>query len=251
MTLAFSTKAGTLALLQDHLQVANIAPLVCFTVADWNADRDFCLREIAAKLSDGPWIIRSSCQCEDSASASNAGAFLSLPDIDIAGLADAIERVIAAYGAPGDADEVLVQPMLKDVVRSGVAFSHDPNTCAPYRVVNWSDGGDTAAVTGGLGGRTWQQAAQSPVAPPMELAGVFALLEELLSLFGNTPVDCEFAYTASPGGGENLWLLQARPLVLARNVEDESTQAARLNRILDKVARGMQPHPFLIGRRTV
>ena len=26
--------------------------------------------------------------------------------------------------------EVLIQPMLENVIRSGVAFSHDPNTCS-------------------------------------------------------------------------------------------------------------------------
>jgi len=60
---------------------------------------------------------------------------------------------------------VLIQTTLTQVVRSGVAFSHDPNTCAPYRVVNWSEGGDTAAVAGGMGGRVWQQAAHSAVPP--------------------------------------------------------------------------------------
>ena len=29
--------------------------------------------------------------------------------------------------------------MLENVIRSGVAFSHDPNTCSPYRVINWNE----------------------------------------------------------------------------------------------------------------
>ena len=39
--------------------------------------------------------------------------------------------------------------MLQNVIRSGVAFSHDPNTSAAYRVVNWSEGDDATFVTGG------------------------------------------------------------------------------------------------------
>ena len=70
----------------------------------------------------------------------------------------AIERVIESYGNINPIDEILVQPMLKNVVRAGVAFTHDPNTCSPYRIINWSEGTNTAEVTGGMGGKIWQQA---------------------------------------------------------------------------------------------
>jgi len=250
MPLAFSTKGGTLAVLQGVLQSARIAPLHVFTLAKWQADRSVCLSDIAGSLGAGPWIVRSSCGREDGAASSNAGAFLSIPNVNVTGLVSAVDQVIAAYSEPHATDEVLIQPMLTQVVRSGVAFSHDPNTCAPYRVVNWSEGEDTTSVTGGMGGRIWQQAAQSPIFPPEELSGVMALLEELLTLFSGVPIDCEFAVTLEDAT-EVLWLLQARPLILSGTTESATTQAVRLESIQLKVARGMQPHPFLMGRRTV
>ena len=250
MALAFSTKAATLAALQGVLKTARIAPLRTFTVANWQADRSACLSGVAGSLGAGPWIVRSSCGREDGAMSSNAGAFLSIPNVDAHRLEPAVEQVIAAYGEAQPSDEVLIQPMLTQVVRSGVAFSHDPNTCAPYRVVNWSEGSDTAAVTGGSGGRVWQQAANSAVLPPPTFAPIGALLDELLALFANVPLDCEFAVTRE-ADGEVLWLLQARPLVLLDSPEPEAVQAARLESIQRKVARGMQPHPFLMGQRTV
>lgn len=250
MALAFSTKAGTLAVLQGVLKTARIAPLRVFTVAQWQADRSVCFSGIAESLSAGPWIVRSSCGREDGAMHSNAGAFLSIPNVEAAGLESAVEQVIAAYGEAQPTDEVLIQPMLTQVVRSGVAFSHDPNTCAPYRVVNWSEGSDTAAVTGGAGGRVWQQAANSAVPPAPTFVPIVALLDELLALFDQVPLDCEFAVTRD-ADGEVLWLLQARPLVLPETPESATAQAARLESIQRKVARGMQPHPFLMGRRTV
>ncbi|MBF0125682.1 MAG: phosphoenolpyruvate synthase [Magnetococcales bacterium] len=248
---SFSTKAGTLEYLQTRLDgVARVAPLLYFTVRQWQEDRRVCLEAVTPAIGAAPWIIRSSCRREDGVTASQAGAYLSVAHVLPEGVEQAIEAVIASYGALEPEDEILVQPMLRGVVRSGVAFSHDPNTCAPYRVVNWSEGGDTAAITGGAGGRTWQQAARSPLPPPPALAGVVRLLEKLLALFGGVPVDCEFALT-SDGGQEILWLLQARPLVLTREPESDALQAMRLRRIEEKVARGMAPHPFLIGRRTV
>ncbi|OAH08969.1 hypothetical protein pfor_3c0289 [Rhodobacteraceae bacterium SB2] len=250
MSLAFSTKAGTLSVLQGVLRTARIAPSHVFTVAQWQVDRSVCFSGIVDSLGAGPWIVRSSCGREDGATSSNAGAFLSIPNVEAAGLESAVMQVIAAYGEAQPTDEVLIQPMLAQVVRSGVAFSHDPNTCAPYRVVNWSEGSDTSAVTGGMGGRVWQQAANSAVPPPPTFVQIIALLDELLALFGYVPLDCEFAVTRE-ADVEVLWLLQARPLVLSGEPESETVQAARLESIQRKVARGMQPHPFLMGRRTV
>ncbi len=78
MSLSFSTKAKTLSVLQPILKGAHIAPLVYFTVADWQSDQSECLKNVSAVLGTGPWIVRSSSQQEDSSSQSNAGAFLSV-----------------------------------------------------------------------------------------------------------------------------------------------------------------------------
>lgn len=253
LTLEFSTKARTLAALMGVVTSARIAPVSFFSVAQWQSDRVTCLQDIEKDLGLGPWIVRSSCVREDGESASNAGAFLSVSNVILADIEAAVEQVIASYGDPEATDEVLIQPMLVDVLRAGVAFSHDPNTCAPYRVINWSDGSDTAAVTGGEGGRVWQQSPGfSPEASehPVGLAPVIMLLDELIDLFGGLPVDCEFAVTRE-GADEVLWLLQARPLVLIENPEPDSIQIERLSRIEKKIARGMQSHPFVMGKRTV
>jgi phosphohistidine swiveling domain-containing protein len=246
----FATKARTLASLQGKLKTARVLPLRAFSVSNWKTDRQSCLAGVVEDLGAVSFIVRSSCGREDSGESSNAGAFLSITNVKAADLESAAEQVMASYGNAIAADEVLIQPMLAHVVRSGVAFSHDPNTCAPYRVVNWADGSDTAEVTSGLGGRVWQHAANSAVAPPQKLASVLGLLDELLTLFGGVPLDCEFAITAD-GDEESLWLLQARPLILSESPESPESQAVRLREIQRKVARGMQPHPFLMGRRTV
>lgn len=250
MTLAFSTKAGTLALLQGKLKSARVAQLVRFRLSDWHLDRRSCLKQVIESLSAAPYIVRSSCHLEDGTSESNAGVFLTLLDVPASELEDAVEQVFSSYAEASSEDEILIQPMLKSVIRSGVAFSHDPNTCAPYRVINWSEGSDTTSVTGGIGGRTWQGAALSPIMPPSELAGIVMLLDELLALFGAIPLDCEFAVTVEQEV-EVLWLLQARPLAMPANSETQEAQFKRLALIADKIARGLRPHPFLMGQQTV
>lgn len=239
--------------MKERLKTARIAPVAHFSVGEWRVDSALCLALVSV-LGDGPYAVRSSCEQEDGLDGSNAGSFLTLLDIARDGLQAAVDQVVGAYHPGVDADEVLVQPMLDRVVRSGVGFSHDPHTGGPYRVVTWTEGSDTTHVTGGLGGRTWQGASLSPVPPPAELAGVVAMLDELLDVFGDVPIDCEFAVTRGPDGSaedETLWLLQARPLTMELSGEAPAAQAKRLGLIADKVARGMRPHPFLMGQRTV
>jgi len=246
----FSTKAGILADLGPLLKSARVAQLVYFTVENWLSDRAFQLTRTLQVLGSDAVIVRSSSHREDGTTASNAGAFLSVLNVAPEALADAVERVIASYGKATSDDEVLIQPMLQNVVRSGVAFSHDPNTCAPYHIINWSDGSNTTAITGGQDGRTWQSAALSALEPPAELKCVVALLTELQDLFGGEAIDCEFAVTLE-NEVETLWLLQARPLIMPYASESAEQQANRLSLVCEKVARGMRPHPFLMGQRTV
>lgn len=246
----FSSKAGALLALTGRLKSGIIAAIFCFTVEEWQTDRQRCLSSIRDSLGLGPWIIRSSSALEDGVGESNAGAFLSLPDVEEPQLEESIERVIASYNQNLSSDEVLVQPMLANVIRSGVAFSHDPHTSAPYRIINWSEESDTTEVTGGKGGRVWQQAAKSSKTPPEHLRPILELLDELLTLFDNAPLDCEFAVTREKKG-EVLWLLQIRPLILPSTAESEKVQRDRLEKISLKIEKGTRVQTFLMGKRTV
>lgn len=249
--LHFSTKAETLDTLRGDLTTASIAPQVHFSVVEWQRNRTGILATLDDRLGAVPVIVRSSCGREDGEHASNAGAFLSLLDVMPEGRAVAIDEVVATYGAADAADQVLVQPMLRQVLRSGVAFSHDPNTAAPYRIINWVEGSDTTAVTGGKHVRTWQQAAWAKSSPPAELEPVLTLLDDMLLRSGGRAVDIEFAVTRDGEAGERLWLLQARPLVLDRTPQDPLEQARLLGHAAELVERGMRPHPFVKGAQTV
>lgn len=250
MTIAFGTKAETLTRLKGQLRSAKIAPLVSFNIGVWRNNPADCLKQLNQLPGKGKLIVRSSTHSEDGFESSLAGAYLSILNVDRDEVRDAINKVVQTYLNASPADGVLIQPMLNDVVRSGVMFSHDPNTCAPYRTVSWSDGDDTTVVTGGKGGRTWQQAAESPLAVPNDLVREIILLDELLSLFSGTPLDCEFAITNN-SGKEEIWLLQVRPLILLRAPQEKTDQTRLLRCIHENIDRGMRAHPFLIGCKTV
>lgn len=250
MSLVFSSKARTLMDLRKVSKTAKIPPLEIFTVSEWTSDRSGCLMRAFANLKTKLWIVRSSCSLEDQKISSNAGAFLSKVNVTRDDLGSAIDQVIASYGDAKPTDEVLLQPMLNNVLRSGVAFSHDPNTCSPYRTINWSEGSDTSMITAGKGGKVWQQAALSKVQTPTGLDPVVRMIQEMLVLFDFEPVDCEFAIT-NENGSEVLWLLQVRPLILSAPRQSDNNQFYILNSIASKIKQGMQPQPFLLSERTV
>jgi hypothetical protein len=244
-----STKARTLASLTGRLKSARVLPLAFFDVARWKSHTGRVSDEILAQTwAVGPLIVRSSALAEDGATQSLAGQFESVSDVrGRAAMEQAVSVVIASYGAEvKESDEVLVQPMVSGVVRSGVAFTADPATAAPYRVIEWVEGDDIAAVTAGRAARTAFRAKEAVTPVPPELSGVLELLVELESCFPGRLLDVEFAITA-----EGLVLLQVRPLVLRNSILDAAQQTGWLGEIARKVAEGMVPHPFLHGRRTV
>ena len=104
--------------------------------------------------------------------------------------------------------------MLTDVQLSGVAFSHDQQTGLRYASVNYSEGKDTTAVTSGKSSQVWIHHHSCKTAPPASLEKVLDLLDEITSLCGHSPIDIEFAITQK-NQLQKLWLLQARPLVVA------------------------------------
>ena len=249
--LKFSTKAGTLFSVKEIIKSAKVPQLFIFTVQDWFKNKSMIIRNIKKKFRKDELAVRSSAKSEDQLKYSNAGKYSSLLSVKIQNLETSINQVIKSYGDDKNlSNEILIQPMLKNIIRSGVAFSHDPNTCSPYRVINWSDGKSSTKVTGGMGGNIWQQAALAPLPKSKNLKLIILLIEELLKYFKNSPLDCEFAFTSN-GKESTLWLLQVRPLILKKRPESEHSQLNRLNKIQSKIKAGMKTHPYLIGKKTV
>ncbi|MEW7864189.1 PEP/pyruvate-binding domain-containing protein [Aeromonas diversa] len=248
MRATFSSKADTLKSLMPLVRSAKIAPISVIMSYEWMADSAYCLNKINDELPKvSRFIVRSSCSSEDTSVSSNAGAYLSLLNVRPEELPEAITSVIDSYHGNGN-EQILIQPMLNQVIRSGVAFTHDPTTCSPYHLINWDEGEDTSFVTSGQGGRCWQGAAVMPdcITIPKEISSVRKLLLELEMLFSQ-PLDCEFAVTAD----ESLWLLQVRPLVLREAPQNKERQSHLLKLIEDRLEKGFCHHPFLMGERTV
>ena len=134
------TKAETLERMYGKLNMANVLPQFTFTVAEWEQQR----AEIIRRFSELEWnddvIVRSSCQGEDTQDASMAGKFESVAAVSGAeAFQNAADKVVSSYGVADNNDQILIQPMLRNVRFSGVAFTLDPSTHGNYYIVNYDD----------------------------------------------------------------------------------------------------------------
>jgi len=250
MSFKFSSKAQTLRALSKKLTTARILPMLIVRNASWLRSREDVLRQVHSKFGHEPLIVRSSSVQEDQTFASQAGTFLTKLMVSTSDVHKAIDEVFQSYKTVTASDEVLIQPMLRSVVRSGVILTHDPNTCAPYRMINWHDGPDTTAVTSGRVGELWVQATSDHDPNNPWITQVLKMLEELIAATECELLDCEFAISDN-SSEPVIWLLQVRPLILGQKPEPNDAHRSRLSEISEFLSNAMKPQPFLFGRKTI
>lgn len=231
------------------LNTAKVLPQFTFTVADWEQQCEEIIRRFSGLDWNMDVIVRSSCKGEDTQESSMAGKFESVAGVrDVEAFQNAVDKVVRSYGSGDSSDQILVQPMLRDVKFSGVAFTLDPSTHGNYYILNYDRTGDTSAVTSGRGDNNclyyhFKNAAVESA--PEELRRLLAALVELEAFFGQDNLDVEFAVTQQ----DELYILQVRSLCMTEERVDLGRQAQELARIAEKIKQNNQPKPFLCGRK--
>jgi phosphoenolpyruvate synthase/pyruvate phosphate dikinase len=135
-----SGKARTLEGIAPLVARSVVPPLLRFSLRQWRTERQAVLERIQRAFAGQRLAVRSSAFCEDGPQASRAGEFLSLLDIPADAedtLAGAIDDVAGAMAGDAGRDEFFVQRMVARVRLSGVVFTRDQDTFAPYYVVNY------------------------------------------------------------------------------------------------------------------
>ncbi|TVX93575.1 PEP/pyruvate-binding domain-containing protein [Paenibacillus agilis] len=244
------SKADTLKRLADQVHRAVILPQYVFTVGEWTLDRNEILeRLLKLEWITKPVIVRSSALNEDTIQASMAGKYISLPNVfGVDAIEQAIGDVICAYDLINTKNQILIQPYLQDLLMSGVAFSMNPNTGGNYYVINFDDySGKSSSVTSGTSNhKTLYHFKKSPVPAVGSLSKIVNLIEELESIF-SIPIDIEFAIDKE----QNLYLLQARPLVMQYKLFDPDSQYQTLLDISNKFSAAQNKKPYLYGKETI
>jgi choline kinase/phosphohistidine swiveling domain-containing protein len=249
----YGTKAETLERLKSVVLDTQIADLIHFEVGRWVEQRDRLIELIGRRFQGQRIVVRSSSLVEDSWTESLAGEFQSVLGVDAedaTAVAAAVDRVIDSYRRSEKANDdglhkhqVLVQVFLEQVTISGVAFTRDLGTGAPYFVLNYDDqSGATDSVTGGAGQNlktlALAKSCRGELAPS-ELANVIRAARELERITGCDSLDIEFATTADG----KVHLFQVRPLATACKWPPLDPQAfsAMIARARDFVAQRVGP----------
>lgn len=206
----FGSKAETLTRLNPLLTKSRVPMLLSFTVGDWqNGKRKHTLERIQNTFGSDPVIVRSSALSEDGSVTAQAGAFLSVPNIRASNrdrVEAVVDEVINSYRkdaanskhANDEPDnQVIVQRMVQDVLISGVLFTQDLSTGAPYYVINYDDKtGRTESITSGSQGHNrtlyvfrdaWDQ-----ISSP-RFQKILKAVREIEGLVEDTCLDIEFA----------------------------------------------------------
>jgi len=203
-TFAFGTKAETLDRIAPLVTRCQVPKFIFFNVDEWRSGRDAILQRIETEFPNRSVIVRSSAGAEDGADSALAGQFDSVPFVDSgkpSALEAAVDQVIASYAkndTPIDIDDdVIVQEMIDKVLMSGVLFTRDLNTGAPYYAINYDDEtGRTDTVTSGgeYSNRTlYVHKSARGALRSRRFQALIAAVVEIEELIGGEALDIEFA----------------------------------------------------------
>jgi hypothetical protein len=256
-TFIFGTKSETLNQLKPLLKQSKILPIFYFSENDWQLSPSSVLSALYDFAPKGELIIRSSAKNEDGHESSMAGAFLSCLNVSVeneAELITAIEQVIESFSEFSQKDnQVLVQPMLKDINMSGVVMTHDLERGAPYYVINYDDeSGLTDTITGGVGIQKtvliYREVEQDKIYSK-RIRTLLTACYELEELCGKVPLDIEFAIDHSG----IVYIFQVRRITLFTTWHPitERRVARTLGHVSAFISQVMKPKKGIYGEKTI
>ncbi|MCX6122133.1 MAG: PEP-utilizing enzyme [Ignavibacteriales bacterium] len=255
------TKSQTLSRLSLLLKKGLFCKQEYFTVGMWKKNPDEIVAAISKMFSPEKIAIRSSAINEDSFEESLAGAFESVLNVDSKNpqqIYDSVKKVVLSYDLKGNnyylENQILVQQMVKNVVMSGVIFTRDIETGAPYYIINYDDTSEiTDSVTSGRSNhfKTVLVNRYSPIYP--ENIGLKKLLEavkEIEEIVNYDSLDIEFAID----NHESIYILQVRPITKSDEFDKSgflSDNSSAIVNIKSFLQNKFNHTSFLFGDKTI
>ncbi|MBF0382357.1 MAG: pyruvate, phosphate dikinase [Magnetococcales bacterium] len=249
----FATKADNLQYLSGRISHAQVCDQIIVSVAKWKDEHEAILHDIVSRFPNSKLAVRSSAADEDGWLEAKAGVYLSLVGIEPepTEVGNSIDQVIASYATPSEFHQVLVQPMVVDVVISGVIMTRDLISGGPYYVINYDDfSGRTDIVTGGgeskaiLVHRSRLSAIQSS-----RFLQLVHGVQEIEAITGSQELDIEFCIDKDG----QVTILQVRPLAARRNWQPlaDTVVDAALDEVRATIFERMAPDRELAGHTTI
>lgn len=252
------TKSQTLNNLKKIIKHSRIEDQVSFCVKDWNNNSNLLIKKIQKNLGKKSLIIRSSALSEDGFLSSSAGKYTSILNVDASNpnaLKKSINTVIKSYPDKNIYNEVLVQPMLKNVVISGVVFTRSLQDGAPYYTINYDDiSGSTESITNGTSQEDKTLIIRRDVCSqtkklPKNLINILPAIKEVEDLLNYDSLDIEFAITKDFG----VHILQARPIAVQHSFKKSKDNETIdiLKNAEEQFIKRQKSSPFILGDKAL
>ena len=256
----FGGKGNTLNNLGPLTKQAQVLQLIQFTVSEWLEHPQKVISNIQKSFKNIHVVIRSNAYAEDGLEESAAGRFKSILNVPVQQsehLLEAINEVIESYSNKGCSenklDAVLVQPQVSDLAASGVLFTRDIETGAPYYLLNIDrNSGRSDVVTSGaqIAFDTYyivHDLDMAKLAP--DVRACVKLGKELVTITHMDSLDIEFGIDKSG----TTYLFQVRPIT-KRSRKFELTDddlISELSQIRRFLKIHLCQHPTLVGKTTM
>ncbi len=210
----FYNKAKTLKSLK--CKNALVPKLLIINTKDFFEKRDSTLNKVIKKFGKNDLlIVRSSSLEEDKSKKSNAGKFESIPMVynKKHDLETAITKVLSSYKKTNNSI-FFIQKMISNCDFSGVITTCNLSNQAPYYVVNYFEGNDTSATTGGKSNtKSYYQFKYNTKIGNNKFKKIIELAKELEKKFKNNYLDIEFGFKKG-----RVYLFQVRPIVIKKKI---------------------------------
>lgn len=255
-----ASKAQTLKLLESRVFLFKVPEFFLFETGMFQASPALVITRIMDHFNGRTLVVRSSAAGEDGPQKTCAGEYdsvLNVSSADSEAIRAAIATVISSYerkGLGSGVDEVIVQEMVLNTSMSGVVFTHDLNTGAPYYVINYDDvSGLTNTVTSGGGeyaNRTlYIHRGATEAVRSERFQRLMRAVQELEQVMGSQFLDVEFAL----GADMTPYLLQVRAITTQPNWNRAVARRidAALQGIQAMVRARLQPMAGVHGSTTV
>ena len=188
----------------------NIPEFIYFKKKDFEINKLSYFKKIK-NLKCKKIIIRSSSYDEDNRF-SNAGKFLSIPNIDKNNkllIEKSINKVFLSYSKSIDNNYILIQAYISKASHVGVVFTVDPNNSYPFRIINFNKSNKTNLITSGTSNGSIISYYKS--IEQKRLDGYIKILNKKILIlekkFLNNPLDIEFLISK-----KKFFILQVRKL---------------------------------------
>ena len=246
MKISKKTKGETLIYLKN--KKFNVPKLLIIDVFSFQKEEEKIIKKIKQKFNKDKIIIRSSSFSEDGLKKSNAGKFLSIPNIysyQTQKLKSSIKKVIRSYNSKQN-NQVIIQKMVENVKLSGVCTTVDLHNYLPITVINYSTGNNTEIVTSGKEITSSLNITDKKyLKKTNKFYKFYTVVENLINFLKFNLLDIEFAIDKK----NNVHLLQVRPIVIPRNkkIVSKKFYFDNLYRLKKKIIKLQEKNYDLLG----